>query len=44
MIYFLRLEHGVIVLVTIYSKNVRDNIEPGLLKRIREAFEDEETV
>ncbi|MBN1105100.1 MAG: type II toxin-antitoxin system RelE/ParE family toxin [Deltaproteobacteria bacterium] len=44
VIYFLRLEHGVIVLVTIYSKNMRDNIDPGLLKRIKEAFEDEEAV
>jgi hypothetical protein len=44
VVYFLHLEHGAIVLVTMYSKNVRDNIDPGLLKRIKEAFEDEEAV
>jgi len=38
-IYFLRLDSGQIVLVTMYAKNVRDNIDPGLLKRIKESFE-----
>ena len=43
VIYFVRFEHGVIVLVTMYSKNVRGNIDPDLLKRLKEAFEDGET-
>ena len=41
VIYFLRLAHGQIVLVTMYAKNVRDNIDPGILRRLKEAFEDE---
>ncbi len=39
VIYFLRPEQGEIVLVTMYSKNVRDNIDPVLLRRLKEAFE-----
>lgn len=39
MIYFLRLASGQIVLVTMYAKNVREDIDPGLLRRIREDFE-----
>jgi len=39
IIYFLRVAPGQIVLVTMYAKNVRDNIDPGILKRLREAFE-----
>ena len=40
IIYFLRLRSGQIVLVTMYAKNVRDNIDPAILRRLKEAFED----
>jgi len=43
VIYFLRLVGGEIVLVTLYAKNVRSMIEPGLLKLLREAFENDQT-
>ncbi|HEX2770560.1 MAG TPA: type II toxin-antitoxin system RelE/ParE family toxin, partial [Geobacteraceae bacterium] len=33
VIYFLRLNPGQIVLVTMYAKNVQENIDPKLLKR-----------
>ncbi|HCE67854.1 MAG TPA: toxin HigB-2 [Geobacter sp.] len=39
VIYFLRLNSGQIVLVTMYAKNVQENIDPNLLKRLREVFE-----
>lgn len=39
VIYFLRLVSGQIVLVTLYAKNVRDNIDPGLLRRLKEGVE-----
>jgi hypothetical protein len=39
VIYFLRLNSGQIVLVTMYAKNVQDNIDPNLLKRLKEVFE-----
>lgn len=39
VIYFLRLKSGEIVLVTMYAKNVRDNIDPKLLKRLKEVCE-----
>jgi hypothetical protein len=39
VIYFLRLGSGQIVLVTMYGKNVRENIDPALLKRLKESFE-----
>lgn len=38
VIYFLRLGPGEIVLVTMYAKNVRDNIDPVILKRLKEAY------
>lgn len=38
-IYFLRLASGQIGLVTVYAKNVREDINPRLLRRIREDFE-----
>jgi len=28
-----------IVLVTMYAKNVRDNIEPAVLKRLKDAYQ-----
>ncbi|OGU01088.1 MAG: toxin HigB-2 [Geobacteraceae bacterium GWC2_48_7] len=39
VIYFLRLNSGQIVLVTMYAKNVQKNIDPNLLKRLKEVFE-----
>ena len=39
VIYFLRVSPGQIVLVTMYAKNVKGNIDPELLRRIKEAFE-----
>jgi mRNA-degrading endonuclease RelE of RelBE toxin-antitoxin system len=39
IIYFLRLNSGQIVLVTMFAKNVQDNIDPSLLKRLKEGFE-----
>lgn len=39
VIYFNRSSAGAIVLVTMYAKNVKDNIDPGLLKRLKERFE-----
>lgn len=38
VIYFLQLAQGQIVLVTMYAKNVQANIDPGLLRQIRESF------
>lgn len=39
IIYFLRLGPEQIVLVTMYVKNVQENIDPGLLKHLKEMFE-----
>jgi hypothetical protein len=39
IIYFLRLNSGLIVLVTMYAKNVQENIDPNMLKRLKEVFE-----
>ncbi|MEO6967305.1 MAG: hypothetical protein ABI132_02460 [Rhodanobacteraceae bacterium] len=38
MIYFVRTAQGSIVLVLLYAKNVRDNVEPGLLRELKESF------
>lgn len=38
VIYFLRVGEGLIVLVTLYAKNVREDIEPGLLRELKESF------
>jgi hypothetical protein len=38
VIYFLRNAEGLIVLVLLYAKNVRDNVEPGLLRELKERF------
>ena len=38
IVYFLRLNSGQIVLVTMYAKNVQENIDPTLLKRLKEVF------
>jgi hypothetical protein len=34
VIYFLRLRSGEVVLVTMYPKNVRDNIDPNVLREL----------
>lgn len=39
VVYFLRLQADEIVLVTMYAKNVRDNIEPKLLRDLRRIYE-----
>jgi hypothetical protein len=38
VIYFNRLTRGVIYLLLIYAKGVRDTIDPKILKRIQEAI------
>ena len=40
VIYFNRLEHGVIYLLVIYAKTVRGNIPAHILKSIREMIDD----
>ena len=40
VIYYLRPEQGVIWMLTLYSKNVADNIPAHVLKQIREEIED----
>ena len=40
VIYFLRLSEDEIVLVTMYAKNVRDNVDPRLLRQLRNAYEE----
>jgi hypothetical protein len=40
VIYFLHLGPRRIVLVTMYAKNVRENIDPKLLRRLKEIYED----
>ena len=39
MIYFWRRADGQIVLVTLYAKNVADNIAPATLRKLKEAFD-----
>ena len=41
VIYFVRLEPGVIWMLTIYAKNVAENIPVPLLRRIRKEIEHE---
>jgi mRNA-degrading endonuclease RelE of RelBE toxin-antitoxin system len=41
VIYFLRLAPEQIVLVTMYAKSVQENIDPKLLRRLKERFEDD---
>jgi hypothetical protein len=38
VIYFLRTAAGSIVLVLLYAKNVRDDVEPELLRKLKEKF------
>jgi mRNA-degrading endonuclease RelE of RelBE toxin-antitoxin system len=39
VIYFLRLNPEQIVLVIMYAKNVQEDIDPKLLRRLKEMFE-----
>lgn len=39
VIYFYRLNPEQVVLVTMYAKNVQENIDPKLLRRLKEMFE-----
>ena len=39
IIYFLRLKSGQIVLVTMYAKNAQENIDPKVLRRLKEVIE-----
>lgn len=39
VIYFLRLDPSQIILVTMYAKNVIENINPKILRRLKEVFE-----
>ena len=39
VIYFLRTAAGSIVLVLLYAKNVRDNVDPELLRKLKARFE-----
>lgn len=39
IVYFLRFNPEQIVLVTMYAKNVQENIDPKLLRRLKEMFE-----
>jgi hypothetical protein len=39
VIYFLRLQSGQVVLLTMYAKNVQENIDPKILQRLKEVFE-----
>ena len=38
VIYFLRNAHSQIVLVLLYAKNVSENVEPRLLRTLKESF------
>ncbi len=39
IIYFLRFSPRQIVLVTMYAKNVRGSVDPKLLRRLKETYE-----
>ena len=41
VIYFLHLGSGQIILVTLYAKYVRENINPKMLRRLKEVFEND---
>lgn len=42
MVYFLRLRNEEIWMLTLYAKNVADNIPAKMLKRIKEEIDAEE--
>jgi putative component of toxin-antitoxin plasmid stabilization module len=39
VVYFARIEEGVIWMLTMYPKNVKEDIPPNILRRIREEVE-----
>ena len=39
MIYYLRLQNGQIWLLTVYAKNVRDDIPASVLRKIKEELD-----
>ena len=39
VIYYLRLKHGEIWMLTVYAKNVVENIAPAVLRKIREEID-----
>ena len=41
IIYYLRTARGEIWMLTVYGKNVRENVPAHLLKQMREAIDDE---
>ena len=41
VIYFIRVGADEIVLVTIYAKNVRDDVDAGLLRKLRQTYEED---
>jgi mRNA-degrading endonuclease RelE of RelBE toxin-antitoxin system len=42
VIYFLRLSRGLIVLVLLYGKHARENVESALLRQLHKAVEHEQ--
>jgi hypothetical protein len=42
VLYYLHLKHGEIWLLTLYGKNVRENIPGHVLKQLKEMFEHDE--
>ncbi|MDD9980943.1 MAG: hypothetical protein OXU81_06220 [Gammaproteobacteria bacterium] len=40
VIYYLRLRYGEIWMLTVYAKNVVDNIPPSVLRKIKEEIDD----
>ena len=41
VIYFIRVSADEIVLVTIFAKNVRDDVDAGLLRKLRQTYEED---
>ncbi len=39
MIYYLRLRYGEIWMLTVYAKNVVDDIPPSVLRKIKEEID-----
>lgn len=42
VIYFTKLEQGIIWMLTLYPKNAKDNIPGAVLRKIRESVENEQ--
>jgi len=41
VIYFIRVSADEFVLATMYAKNVKDDIDAGLLRKLRQAYEED---